>query len=277
MIDAQWASSNGDRARAHTKPLAPPKIDPGSSGGLAKVMSPDPRDGFRWTPILTSLAKTSANTCNDGDTSTYALNEDIVHWTPRVRDLDWVTDTGAAEQGRVVKGDPEPEKGFYYRSDHFNFAVGAGTGSDNGIDYAGPGGYGQKVRDDYTEHRYHRRCISAARFRFEQKRAEDLKLFFAAGFLSRGAGRHVSRVEARHRIPCEAGRDAEREALTPSLQQWPERLQIPRRAERQYSHRSAAASAPLRGREPPGPAPCPRFPPRHRVADRAAHRLDAVR
>ena len=30
----------------------------------------------------------------------------------------------AAEQGRTVVGDGQPEEGFYYRSDHFNFAVG---------------------------------------------------------------------------------------------------------------------------------------------------------
>ena len=37
-------------------------------------------------------------------------------------DLDDYARDAAAEQGRVVHGDAEPEKGFYYRSDHFNFA-----------------------------------------------------------------------------------------------------------------------------------------------------------
>ena len=36
--------------------------------------------------------------------------------------LDDVVQAVAAEQGRVVKPDAEPEKGFYFRSDHFNFA-----------------------------------------------------------------------------------------------------------------------------------------------------------
>ena len=37
-------------------------------------------------------------------------------------DLDDYVRQAAAEQGRVVRADDEPEKGFYYRSDHFNFA-----------------------------------------------------------------------------------------------------------------------------------------------------------
>ncbi|MGH9702438.1 MAG: M20/M25/M40 family metallo-hydrolase, partial [Candidatus Acidiferrales bacterium] len=36
--------------------------------------------------------------------------------------LDEVVETVAKAQGRVVKGDQEPEKGFFYRSDHFSFA-----------------------------------------------------------------------------------------------------------------------------------------------------------
>ena len=37
-------------------------------------------------------------------------------------DLDEYVRDAAGEQGRVIRPDPEPEKGFYYRSDHFNFA-----------------------------------------------------------------------------------------------------------------------------------------------------------
>src|SRR5262249_30534315 len=36
--------------------------------------------------------------------------------------LDEAVASIAAKDGRVVKGDPEPEKGFFYRSDHFEFA-----------------------------------------------------------------------------------------------------------------------------------------------------------
>ena len=37
-------------------------------------------------------------------------------------ELDDVAGEVAAEVGRVLRPDPEPEKGFYYRSDHFEFA-----------------------------------------------------------------------------------------------------------------------------------------------------------
>jgi Zn-dependent M28 family amino/carboxypeptidase len=61
-------------------------------------------------------------------------------------------------QNRTISPDPEPEKGFYYRSDHFSLAK-------VGVPMLDPsGGYdlidggtaaGQAIRDDYREHRYH--------------------------------------------------------------------------------------------------------------------------
>ena len=36
--------------------------------------------------------------------------------------LDAVLDDAAATQSRVVKGDPYPDRGSFYRSDQFNFA-----------------------------------------------------------------------------------------------------------------------------------------------------------
>ena len=68
-------------------------------------------------------------------------------------DLDDYARDAAGEQGRIVHGDAEPEKGFYYRSDHFNFAKQGvpALDPDGGIDYIGkPPEYGQKVRDDWT-------------------------------------------------------------------------------------------------------------------------------
>jgi len=65
----------------------------------------------------------------------------------------------ARTQGRTIKPDAEPEKGFYYRSDHFEFAkqgVPALHG-DAGIDYIDkPAGYGQEKRDEYTNNDYHK-------------------------------------------------------------------------------------------------------------------------
>lgn len=61
-------------------------------------------------------------------------------------------------QGRVVRGDPFPEKGSFYRSDHFPFAR-AGVPAayvDGGTDYVGrPAGWGTEVNEGYNSRHYH--------------------------------------------------------------------------------------------------------------------------
>jgi Zn-dependent M28 family amino/carboxypeptidase len=63
-----------------------------------------------------------------------------------------------AKQGRMPKQEPAPEKGFYYRSDHFNLAkVGVPMlYTKAGIDSPEHGAdYGKRWLDDYTAKRYH--------------------------------------------------------------------------------------------------------------------------
>lgn len=65
----------------------------------------------------------------------------------------------AAAQGRIVVPEPTPENGFYYRSDHFNFAI-AGVPSlyaKAGIDHVDKGeAYGRETAADYVKNRYHK-------------------------------------------------------------------------------------------------------------------------
>jgi Zn-dependent M28 family amino/carboxypeptidase len=65
----------------------------------------------------------------------------------------------AAREGRVLAPDPEPSKGFFYRSDHFEFAK-QGVPAlyvDEGDEYTGKAaGYGQEKRDDWTARLYHK-------------------------------------------------------------------------------------------------------------------------
>ena len=65
----------------------------------------------------------------------------------------------AEEQGRIVVPEPTPENGFYYRSDHFNFAH-AGVPSlyaKNGIDHIEKGeAYGRQIAADYVAKNYHK-------------------------------------------------------------------------------------------------------------------------
>ena len=98
-----------------------------------------------------------------------ALNMDVLNTWGRTRDLTIVgmgqsqLDQVAAEVGerlgRTLNPDPEPEKGFYYRSDHFSFAK-AGIPAfyaDPGIDYLDkPAGYGIEKREQYTAEDYHK-------------------------------------------------------------------------------------------------------------------------
>jgi Zn-dependent M28 family amino/carboxypeptidase len=73
--------------------------------------------------------------------------------------LDDHVKTVAAEQQRTVRPDPQPEKGFYYRSDHFNFAK-AGVPAlyvDSGVEYVGkPEGWGLQMQEKYTAENYHK-------------------------------------------------------------------------------------------------------------------------
>lgn len=65
----------------------------------------------------------------------------------------------AAKDGRTLSPDAEPEKGFYYRSDHFEFAkVGVpAMFLESGVSYIGkPPEYSKTKRDEYTEKDYHK-------------------------------------------------------------------------------------------------------------------------
>jgi Zn-dependent M28 family amino/carboxypeptidase len=97
------------------------------------------------------------------------INLDVLNLWGRTRDftivglgnsdLDDYAAQAAAEQGRVLRPDPEPEKGFYYRSDHFNFAKVGVPALDPkaGTDYVGkPPDYGETKRREFTNNDYHK-------------------------------------------------------------------------------------------------------------------------
>jgi Zn-dependent M28 family amino/carboxypeptidase len=124
-----------------------------------------------------------------------AINLDVLNTAGPTKDvtivgygnseLDAYVEQVAVEQGRVVRPDPEPEKGFFFRSDHFSFAK-KGVPAlyvDPGIDDATRGeDYGLAARADYTANRYHKPAdeydpswdLSGAR--------QDLQLLFTVGY-----------------------------------------------------------------------------------------------
>jgi Zn-dependent M28 family amino/carboxypeptidase len=72
--------------------------------------------------------------------------------------LDRVVKAVAARQGRRVEGDQFPDRGFFYRSDQFNFAkIGVPAFYLNaGTDFIGrPKDWGKEQHEDYEAHRYH--------------------------------------------------------------------------------------------------------------------------
>jgi Zn-dependent M28 family amino/carboxypeptidase len=91
----------------------------------------------------------------------------------------------AKRVGRYTRADSEPEKGFYFRSDHFNFAkVGIpALYIETGTDLEGKGVvYGQRLKDAYTEKYYHQPSdeFDTTRVNFEGG-IEDLKLLYNVG------------------------------------------------------------------------------------------------
>ncbi|HLG15187.1 MAG TPA: M28 family metallopeptidase [Blastocatellia bacterium] len=99
--------------------------------------------------------------------------------------LDDVLRQAAAEKGRVLRPDPEPEKGYYYRSDHFNFAKQGVPALDpsDGIDFIGkPKGWGQQKRDEYTANDYHKPSDEIKPEWNLSGAVEDLRLLMTVGY-----------------------------------------------------------------------------------------------
>ncbi|MGH8632488.1 MAG: M28 family peptidase, partial [Burkholderiales bacterium] len=98
--------------------------------------------------------------------------------------LDSILERHAAEQQRVVKPDQFPDRGYYYRSDQFNFArIGVpALFLDTGTDFIGrPEGWGKVQIEEFEEHRYHQPSDEIdATWNFEGM-VEDAQLGFWVG------------------------------------------------------------------------------------------------
>ncbi len=100
-------------------------------------------------------------------------------------ELDDYLQRAAAEVHRAVRPDPEPEKGFYYRSDHFSFAkVGVpALYTDAGIDNIEHGEeWTLAKRDEYTEQNYHKPSDEFDPSWDLSGAVDDLRILFAVGY-----------------------------------------------------------------------------------------------
>ena len=99
-------------------------------------------------------------------------------------DLDNYLKAAAAAQERVLEGDRESEKGYYYRSDHFELAK-------EGVPMLYPGGgyndrekgvaYGMEKSQEYTRDHYHRVSDEYNLSWNVEGAMEDMEVFFRTG------------------------------------------------------------------------------------------------
>ena len=112
---------------------------------------------YATNPIY-PLAKT-LGVINMDSLNVYGKTSDVVIIGLGNSDLDDIATKVAADQRRIIKPDPTPEKGSFYRSDHFPFAKKGvpALSSRDGIDYVGkPEGYGMQIRNEYISKHYHK-------------------------------------------------------------------------------------------------------------------------
>ncbi len=132
---------------------------------------------------LYPVAKTVAAINMDG-LNVWGRTRDITVVGMGQSNLDDLARRLAVGQERVLVPDAEPEKGYYYRSDHFELAkVGIPSFyADSGIDFIGkPEGWGQTQRERYVAEDYHKPSDEVKDWWDLSGTVEDLELFFAMG------------------------------------------------------------------------------------------------
>ncbi len=134
---------------------------------------------------LYPLEKTLTNINMDG-VNQWGRTSDIVVIGLGNSTLDDLLAQVASAEGRTLEPDPEAEKGFFYRSDHFEFAkqgvpalyTGAGT---RFLDK--PEGWAQQKRDEYTANDYHQVSDEIKPDWDLTGAVDDLRLLFRVGLL----------------------------------------------------------------------------------------------
>lgn len=183
LDNASGTASLLEIARAYTKLPTPPKR---SILFLAVTAEEKGLLGAKYyaTNPLYPLARTLANINMDG-ANQWGRTSDIVIVGDGNTTLDDLLREAAATQNRRVKPDPEPEKGFFYRSDHFEFAK-EGVPAlypDTGEEFIGkPPEYSKQKRDEYTDRDYHKVSDEIKPDWDLSGAVEDAQLFVMVGY-----------------------------------------------------------------------------------------------
>ena len=133
---------------------------------------------------LYPLAKTLA-VINMDSLNVHGRTSDITITGLGNSDLDDYAKQVADGQGRKVTADPAPERGGYYRSDHFPFAKRGvpALASGGGVEYIGkPEGWGLKMQQEYTANDYHKPSDNVRPDWDMSGAAEDLQFYWLVGY-----------------------------------------------------------------------------------------------
>lgn len=130
-------------------------------------------------PIATTAANINIDVLNS-----FGKMNDVVVVGAGSSELEDYLESAARGQNRYTEAEPNPERGYYYRSDHFNFAkVGIPslyleTGEDS-VDFGKE--WGAQQAQDYTDNRYHAPSDEYDPNWDLSGGAQDLLLYFEVG------------------------------------------------------------------------------------------------
>ena len=136
------------------------------------------------TNPLYPLAKTLANINIDG-VNQWGPTKNIIIIGQGNSTLDDVAGGILQERGRTVSPDPETGKGYFYRSDHFEFAKEGVPAfyADAGREYIGKdASFGKTKADEYTANDYHKPSDQIKPDWDLTGAVEDLKLYYLIGW-----------------------------------------------------------------------------------------------
>jgi Zn-dependent M28 family amino/carboxypeptidase len=131
-------------------------------------------------PLEKTLADINIDTINP-----WGKTRDIEDLSNNNSTLDDLLAAAAKSNGRVMKPNSQPEKGGFYRADHFEFSK-RGVPSlytGGGKDLIGkPADFGQQKKDDYTAHHYHQASDEVNPNWDLSGAVQDVQLLFEVGY-----------------------------------------------------------------------------------------------
>jgi Zn-dependent M28 family amino/carboxypeptidase len=131
-------------------------------------------------PLEKTLADINIDTVNP-----WGKTRDIEDLSNNNSTLDDMLAAAAKRNGRVMKPNSQPEKGGFYRADHFEFsklgvpALYIGGGKEV---IGKPAEFGQQKKDDYTAHHYHQVSDEVNPEWDLSGAAQDMQLLFEVGY-----------------------------------------------------------------------------------------------